>query len=152
MQRHSARVEFLMTPSMQSTVVFTLTPGQRQGEPTSTALTMLLDELKGVIQDTGFRTTRIEISSLGYGGFGIPPSTGRIGLSLWPDRQSNSSWQIWIRYNHPRLRRVLRIPLPTEVNDKLQRIQQTIARFLVSKEAHQIQWISVKEAHQRLPR
>lgn len=141
-----------MTPSMQSTVAFTTTQFQRQEEPTSTALTRLLDELKAVIQHTGFGTTKIEKSSLGYGGFGIPLSTGRIGVSVWPDRQSSSSWQIWILYSHSRLKRLLRIPPPADVNEKLRDVQQTVATFLVSKEAQQVQWISVKEAHERLPR
>jgi hypothetical protein len=141
-----------MAPSMQSTVAFTLTQSERREEPTSKALTGLLDELRAAIQDTGFGTTKIEISSLGYGGFGIPLSTGRIGLSVWPDRQSNSSWQIWIRYKRSMLKQLFRISPPTDANEKLQRIEQTVARFLVSKEARQIQWITVKEAHERLPR
>jgi hypothetical protein len=141
-----------MTPSTQSTVAFTLTQFQRQEEPKLAALTKLLDELKTAIQETGFGTTKIELSSLGYGGFGVPLSSGRIGLSVWPDRQSNSSWQIWIRYKSSTLKRLLRIPTPMDVNDKLRRIQQEVAAFLVSKDAQQIQWISVKEAHERLPR
>jgi len=137
---------------MQSTVAFTLTQSDRREEPPSNALTRLLDELRLAIQDRGFGTTKIDISSLGYGGFGIPLSTGRIGVSLWPDRQSNSSWQIWILYNRSRLQRLFRIPTPADVSEKLQHIRQTVAEFLVLKEAHQVQWISVKEAHERLPR
>jgi hypothetical protein len=73
-------------------------------------------------------------------------------LAVWPDRQSNSSWQIWIRYKRSMLKQLFRISPPTDANEKLQRIEQTVARFLVSKEARQIQWITVKEAHERLPR
>ena len=113
-----------MASGMQSTVAFTLTQSKQQEEPISTALTGLLDELKAAIQDTGFGTTKVEISSLGYGGFGIPLSTGRIGLSIWPDRRNNSSWQIWIRYNPSTLKRLLRIPPPTDVADKLGRIRR----------------------------
>lgn len=139
-----------MTPILQRTVAFTLTQFQRQEE--STCLTRLLDELKAAIQDAGFGTTEIKLSSLGYGGFSIPLSSGRMGISVWPDRQSISSWQIWILYNRSRLKRLLRIPPPPDVNEKLQHIQQTVAEFLVSKEARQTQWISVREAEKRLPR
>jgi hypothetical protein len=134
---------------MQKTVAFTLAPAltERNRIPVS----RLLEDIKRDFEAAGLSASEIKLSSLGYGGFGIPISSGRIGVSVWPDRYSDSSWQIWIRYSQSWLKKLFHARLPDDLDKYLERTRQAVEEFLVAHRAKNVQWISVKEAHKRLP-
>lgn len=112
----------------------------------------LLNDVKKAIEEAGLPTTDLTIYSLGHGRFGTPVASGTISISVWPDRHSKSSWQIWISYTQPALKRLLRAAPPKDLDESIERTRRVIEEFLPAIGAENIQWISGKEALERLPK
>lgn len=134
---------------MFKAVAFTFGKASVGKEPIT--VSHLLNELEKAVQGAGLVTDKIRVWQLGHGKFGIPISSGGINVSLWPDSRGNSSWQIWIRYDQPKLKRLFHATLPEDLDVNFERTRKVIEEFLAVR-AKDIQWISGTEALERLPR
>jgi hypothetical protein len=132
----------------EDSVVFRLSPPAGQEK---TALAWFVGQLENALESRGITPIGKKVSSLSYGVLSYPVSQGHISIFVfWPARGDVSSWQIRTRYGLRWPRRMFRPVPPEDMVEQMERIRGWIERFLLTRDAHRVQWMSAAHAEQML--
>jgi hypothetical protein len=132
----------------EDSVVFRLSAPEGQEK---TALTWFMGELCNELESKGFAPIGKKVSTLSYAALSYSARGGHISVFvLWHARGDASSWQIRTLYFRPWLRRIFQAQPPQDSVEQLECIRSCIRRFLLARDAHQVQWMSAVDAERRL--